>query len=281
MTEREPAALEAKLAEGRTAEVFAWEDGRVLKLFREGWGMAVAEHEAALAQVIYDAGAPSPQVFGATEVAGRVGVIYERIAGPSLLGELTAHPLRLPFAARTLAETHAAMHARTVAGLQSLREALARRIRNAAPLPTQHRDAALRALDAQRDGDALCHGDYHPDNVLLSARGPLVIDWENAALGDPLADVARTLLLLRAIVVYEPSPPARLVKSAARTAFSALYLRRYRQLAPFDPARLARWELPVTAARLSEGVTLEETYLLARVRRLCTNGVRVAPSRVR
>lgn len=273
--------LGAPIATGRTAEVFAWGEGRVLKLFREDWGMETAAHEADLARVIYDAGAPAPQVFGATEVAGRAGVIYERIAGSSLLGELSAHPLRLPYVARTLAEAHAAMHARTVPGLPPLREVLARRIQSATPLPPGHRDAALRVLDTLPDGAALCHGDYHPDNVLLSARGPLVIDWENAALGDLLADVARTLLLVRAIVVYEPSPPARLVKGAVRPAFSALYLRRYRWLAPFDAARLAAWELPVTAARLCEGVTPEEAYLLARVKQLVANGLKVAPSRAR
>lgn len=273
--------LGAPLAEGRTAEVFAWGDGRVLKLFRAGWGTATAEHEAAIAQTLYDAVAPAPQVYGVANVDGRAGVIYERIEGPPLLGLLSAHPLRLPFVARILAEAHVAMHVRTVAALPSLRQVLARRIRDARPLPTAHRDAALRTLDTLPDGTALCHGDYHPDNVLLSTRGPLVIDWENAALGDPLADVARTLLLLRASVAYERSSAARLAKRAVRPVLSALYLRRYRQLAPFDVARLTAWELPVTAARLCEGVTLEEAYLLARVQRLCEGNLKSAPIRLR
>src|SRR5579863_5798033 len=46
MSTREPAALAAKLAEGRTAEVFAWGDGRILKLFREDWGKETAEQKA-------------------------------------------------------------------------------------------------------------------------------------------------------------------------------------------------------------------------------------------
>lgn len=277
MAEAERGIRGVKLAEGRTAEVFAWGEDRVLKLLRVGWGADTAEHETAIARTLYAAGAPAPRAYGVAVVDGRAGVIYERIAGPSLLGLLSAHPLRLRFVAHTLAETHAAMHARTVAGLPSLREVLARRVRDAKPLPTVHRDAALRTLDALPNGTALCHGDYHPDNVLFSARGPLVIDWENAALGDPLADVARTLLLLRAGVVYERSPAARLVKRALRPGLSALYLRRYRQLAPFDASRLAAWELPVTAARLCEGVTLEEGYLLARVQRLCEGNFNSAP----
>jgi tRNA A-37 threonylcarbamoyl transferase component Bud32 len=38
--------------------------------------------------------------------------------------------------------------------------------------------------------DALLHRDLHPDNVILSPAGPVVVDWTNAAGGDPAVDVA-------------------------------------------------------------------------------------------
>jgi uncharacterized protein (TIGR02172 family) len=257
-----------KVAEGRTAEVFAWDDGRVLKLFRDGRGRDAAEYEVQVAQAIYASGAPAPRVDGVIEVGERAGVLYERIAGPSLLGAFFAQPWRLLWIARTFAEAHAAMHARNVAQLPELRGMLARRIRAATPLPTEHRDAALRALDALPDGDALCHGDYHAGNVLLSARGPLVIDWENAARGDPLFDVARALLLLDAGYLHASTAPGQALLRAAVWALRTRYLRRYCQLRPVDSTRLAAWRLPVAAARLCEEIGEEEAYLLARVRRL-------------
>jgi Ser/Thr protein kinase RdoA (MazF antagonist) len=267
------------LAVGRTAEVFAWngaEGGQVLKLFRAGWGLDAAEHEAAVARQIYDSGAPAPRVDGVIEVAGRGGVIYERIAGPSLLAVLLARPWRLSSVARILAKAHVALYTRAVPHLPDLRSMLARRIHAATPLPPTLRDAALRALDALPDGDSLLHGDYHPDNVLLSARGPLVIDWENAARGDPLADVARTLLLLDAGYIYAGSAATRAVRHAFIVLLRRRYLRRSHQLCPFPSATLAAWDLPVTAARLSEGIEPEEAYLLARVRRLAATSARSA-----
>jgi uncharacterized protein (TIGR02172 family) len=258
----------APIAEGRTAEVFAWGDDHVLKLFRPGRGADAAALEAERARAIYDSGAPSPQVGDVVEVGGRAGVIYERIVGPSLLTELSRRPGRLPLVARTLAETHADLHGRTAANLPQLRDMLAHRV-STVPKLTQRR-AIFRALEALPDADTLCHGDYHLDNVLLSMRGPLVIDWENAALGDPLADVARTLLLFRASFVYPTSAAGRVFRRVVAALFSSLYLRRYRQLRPVETARLRAWELPVTAARLSEGVEPEEAYLLERVRRLTT-----------
>ncbi len=272
--------LGPKVAEGRTAEVFAWDEGRVLKLFREGWGRDTAEDEAAVARLIFASGAPSPRTDGVVEVAGRAGVLYERITGPSLLRMLFAQPWRWAWIARQLAEAHAAMHARSVPELSDLRVVLARRIRSAGPLPPVYREAALRALDGLPDGDALCHGDYHLDNVLLSARGPLVIDWDSAARGDPHFDVARTLLLLDAGFNHAPTSATRALWRPYLWALRTRYLARYRRLHPFDPARLAAWNLPVAAARLREGIEEEEAYLLARVRRLASR-LTAAPIRLR
>jgi aminoglycoside phosphotransferase (APT) family kinase protein len=264
----ETAALGAPLAEGRTAEVFAWDDSHILKLFRSGWGAESAAHEAEVTRVIYDSGAPAPRVDGLAEVAGRFGVVYERVEGLSLLRMLLARPARLPVVARLLAETHAGIHQHTAPGMQRIYERLSRRIQIAPGLSSGAREAALGALEALPDGSILCHGDYHMDNVLLSSRGPLVIDWENVALGDSHADIARTLLLLRAGFLYAHSPTERFMRKGALALLSRLYLRRYRQLRPLDMEQLRAWELPVTAARLTEEIGEEEAYLLERVRRL-------------
>jgi tRNA A-37 threonylcarbamoyl transferase component Bud32 len=48
-----------------------------------------------------------------------------------------------------------------------------------------------RVLDA-----GLGHGDFHPQNVLLSPSGPVVIDWSNAHDGNGRADVAFSYVIL-------------------------------------------------------------------------------------
>jgi aminoglycoside phosphotransferase (APT) family kinase protein len=102
----------------------------------------------------------------------------------------------------------------------------------------------------------VCHGDFHPDNVILAPRGLVVIDWTNAVRGDSLADVARTSVMLTL------SPLSSPLMRVFRNTFYAFYLRRYRQLRPFNHADLARWLLPVAAARLDERIPGEETALL-------------------
>lgn len=257
-----------RIAEGRTAELFAWDEQKVIKLFRDGWPAENAEHEATIARAIYAAGVPSPAVYELVEVDGRSGLIYERMEGPSLKHVLISRPWLVARVARLLAETQTAVQSRSLSNLPSLRSVLAQRIRAASPLSAQLQAAALRALEKLPDGDALCHGDFHLGNVLLSPRGPLVIDWENVTQGDPLADIARTMLLMRMGSVYPKSAVQRGVFRGIIALLLKLYLRRYRQLRAVTPGQLAGWALPVAAARLCEGITVEEPHLLALVARL-------------
>lgn len=256
----------ARIAEGRTAEIFAWADGQVLKLFRIGYSAEVSTHEASIATTIFAAGAPCPTIGELVEADGRFGIVYERVDGPSLETLVRAQPWRIAPIARLLAETQVAVQGCAVPGLPARRERLAQQIRAAAPLTPALRAAALRALDRLPDGDALCHGDLHLGNILLSRRGPLVIDWENAAHGHPMADVARALLLQRMGWVYPRGAAQRGMLRSVIALFVLCYLRRYRQLRSAPRAELRAWQLPVAAARLSEGITEEEPHLLALVR---------------
>jgi aminoglycoside phosphotransferase (APT) family kinase protein len=54
----------------------------------------------------------------------------------------------------------------------------------------------VRASPAGPAGDRLIHLDLHPMNVMMTPRGPVVIDWPNASRGDPSTDVALTWALM-------------------------------------------------------------------------------------
>ncbi len=89
------------------------------------------------------------------------GLVLERIDGATMSRAILRRPWTAARQAATLAELHERLH----------------RI----PL----------------DGARLLHLDLHPENVLMSAAGPVVIDWTNARAGDPAHDVALTWLILQ------------------------------------------------------------------------------------
>jgi len=252
------------IARGRTAEIFAWGDNQVLKLFLDRLPAADAEHEARLTRVVHEAGLPVPAVEGIVEVNGRSGIVFERVDGPSMLELLTSKPWKIPQFARTLAELQTALHSCEVPELPSLRRRLEEKIRAVALLPTKTKEAVLEVLAQLPDGRAVCHGDFHPDQIIMSARGPIIIDWTDATQGNPLADVARTCLLLRMAALL-PSTPRRWLIDSARALFHSIYLRRYLRLRPASRQQIDAWLLPVAAARLSEDIPEEEPRLLALV----------------
>ncbi|MFB9695488.1 phosphotransferase [Amorphoplanes digitatis] len=47
------------------------------------------------------------------------------------------------------------------------------------------------------------HLDLHPENVLMTSRGPVVIDWCNARPGEPDLDTGLTALILAQVAVDE------------------------------------------------------------------------------
>jgi thiamine kinase len=253
------------IARGATAEIFACGDRHVLKLFLAGLPLRKARYEAHVGALVRAAGVPSPAVGAVTEHDGRAGVIYERVPGPSMDKLLGSEPRRLTSLARLLATVHARLHRATVPGLPAQRERLEGAIGRADPLPDRARERALAALRKLPGGLALCHGDFHPGNLLLAPRGPMVIDWENAALGDPRADVARTLLLLRYAHLYERPGLRRLASRLAIALFVATYLRRYYRLTGAQASAIAAWRLPVAAGRLSENPPPDERAALLRL----------------
>jgi aminoglycoside phosphotransferase (APT) family kinase protein len=163
--------------------------------------------------------------------------------------------------ARDLAGLQAQFNQLTVPGLHSGRDGLGHSIRSAPQLPEEQRVRALALLETLPNGTALCHGDFHPGNVLISTRGPVVIDWMTASLGSPWADVARSSLLLT-IGVKAAGDQVGLLIRRISGLFHRAYLGRYRTLVPDGQAELERWQPVIAAARLAEQIEPERAALL-------------------
>jgi len=258
--------LGGPIGSGVTAEVYAWDEGQVLKLFRNWVRVDQVDYEARAVRAVHAAGLPVPAVGEQLEVDGRIGLVYERVDGPTLHQYLDAKPWTLFRCARIMAGLHAGLHANHKApGLRPLREKLESRLRagSARGLPADLQEAALKALDAMPDGDSMCHGDFHAGNILMTARGPIIIDWDGASIGDPLADVATTLLL-KDEVLARPSIPWLVKLRVGR--FYPSYLKRYFRLRPADVRKVVAWTPVLAAARFEEVVPETGDWLLSLVR---------------
>jgi tRNA A-37 threonylcarbamoyl transferase component Bud32 len=103
-------------------------------------------------------GYPVPEVFEVRED----GLVLERIDGPTMQEDFELRPWRLRVHMRTLAELHHRLH------------------------EIEH-----------PEGGTLLHLDLHSLNVIVGPDGPVVIDWTNAAAGDPALDPALVWVIFR------------------------------------------------------------------------------------
>jgi len=250
------------LGRGLTADVYAWGDGWVLKLFHEHVPERTVRREAQATRLVWRMGLAAPQVGEVVRCGRRLGLVMERIEGQSLLWTLVADPGRAPELIRAFTEEQLRMHAQHAPTLPSQRERLEKGLERIARLPAWALSALRRYLATLPDDDRLCHGDYHPDNVLVAGRRLVVLDWLTATRGNPFADLARSTLLMRTGL-----PPGGELDTKAmwrnRRAFLRMYLHLYAQRVPEARRRMERW-LPIMAAtRLNEGVSEAEKERLA------------------
>jgi Predicted aminoglycoside phosphotransferase len=260
------------IAQGRTAEIYLWDDGHVLKLYRDGCPADWVEYEARVASAIHEAGIPSPAIGEIVEVKSRHGLIYERLEGVSMLQDMNARPWLLLKHARSLANLHVQINQKSITGLPSYKDRLRYDINSSAHLGADLRDKTLALLEILPDGKNVCHGDFHPDNVILTKAGPIVIDWMTASAGSPWTDVARTNLLLS----IGPKGAGKLVSPLIKTAiklYHRIYLNRYHALIPDTKHELNRWGPVIAAARLNEDILPEREALIKVVKEGLNHGI--------
>ncbi|HTW04816.1 MAG TPA: phosphotransferase [Streptosporangiaceae bacterium] len=181
---------------GRTADVYAIGAGRVLRRYRVPIDVRA---EADVMTYLAGAGYPVPAVYD----ADRTDLVMERLDGGDMLADLARRPWRARRHARTLAALHDRLHA--IEAPPGLR-----------PFGT---------------GTRVLHLDLHPANVMLTARGPVVIDWVNARAGAPGADVAMAYLIMASSEVDDIPASLRLALRPVRAAL----IGEFRRAAHDDP----------------------------------------------
>lgn len=247
------ADLGEPLAAGRTAQIFAWQPGWVVKLFNEGFPADEAAREQARARIAQSSGIATPAVGALVRIDGRQGLLFERIDGESGMQQLSSGSVDVAAAARQLAELHTSVHEQSVSlqGMPRQKDLLHERIGGNDALDRALRQRLLARLNDLPDGDCLCHGDFHPGNLIHAAGGPFVVDWVDASRGHPIADVTRSLVLFGGHLADAPmQDDAR----AGMQCFIDTYKQHFFAISGQDMSMVGRWMPLLAAARMREGV---------------------------
>jgi tRNA A-37 threonylcarbamoyl transferase component Bud32 len=179
----------APIASGREADVFALDEKRVLRRYRR---VADVTDEARVMAYVAGLGYPVPAVY---EAHGS-DMVLERLDGPTMAEAFQAGRMDLTSGAKVLANL-----------LQTLHE-----------LPTW-----------PGSEQPIVHLDLHPENVMLTGRGPVVIDWCNATHGPADLDTALSAVILAQVATDGTHEWA---------AAADLFLDAFLAVAPGEPGRM-------------------------------------------
>lgn len=242
-----------------------------LRVFGDVGEDATLERERSILDFVAARGYPVPvplaAVASSSEPPNPVGLpwmVLPHVPGDPLLAVVAKAPWFAPARLRELAALQAQLHAIPVAGV---------------PLPTTGAlvdrwfakrgpeiegvanaqssavfDLLRRRADLVRDEEpVVCHGDFHPLNVLSDHRDGawhhVVIDWTDAMVGDQHFDVARTLALFRVAAIAARSKAERIGLRVAAPHLVRIYRKAYERARPLEDVRLSYW----SAAHLLRG----------------------------
>ena len=152
-------------------------------------------------------------------------------------------PWKLVEMAKLLAVLQAQIHSHTVPGLISFDKAKKKQIELSDSLPKEKKKVLLNLLDKLPKGNAFCHGDIHPNNIIITPNGAQVIDWSCAVSANPYIDVFKTIVKLPK---YNEKPIKifSLTKFFEHTyikLFIRIYLSHYARLTNSNMSEIKQW----------------------------------------
>jgi uncharacterized protein (TIGR02172 family) len=186
---------------GNTATVYEWGDDKVLKVFLKDYPKESIDREFQNALSIREMDFGKPKAYKILDCDGCQGILYDKIEGESLL-DILLRTSDLQKSAEIMADLHKQILKYKVSNVPDYKEFLSFMIKQDVTLDEEKRDETIQLLNKLPAGDTLCHGDFHPGNIILKDDNAVVIDFMNVCHGNYLYDVARTVYL----VEYTPVP---------------------------------------------------------------------------
>ncbi len=140
---------------------------------------------------------PVPRVHEVAEYRDVPCLVMEKLSGTDLFSVLRKRPLRIASVPGILTGLHGSLFSLKTSDAFNTNHDKARYcIGKASNLDAALKEKLFTLLDRLPSGTTLCHGDFHPGNIIESGKNRYVIDWSSATIGSPLFDIAHTYLLL-------------------------------------------------------------------------------------
>lgn len=233
------------IAKGNTACIYLC-DGKAVKVFSDSLSDDNAEHEAEKQKIAHDCGLPVPKVFEVCRIGKKKAIVMEYVKGTAFGDLIQKDFKKMEHYLSVCVELQIKMHSKSVKGLENMKDRINRQIKKADILSKEYKKALLEKLEELPSDTRLCHGDYHPFNIIKCRDKAVIIDWMDATAGNPCADVYRSYLLCAQV----------------STELADRYCEIYCSKSGMPRSDIFNWAEVIAGARLSEKVSSEGAGIL-------------------
>jgi tRNA A-37 threonylcarbamoyl transferase component Bud32 len=174
-----------------------YRDGdRAIKLFSSDYSKADVLNEALNQACVEDTGIRIPKLLEVTTVNGQWALVMELIEGQTMAQLMKNEPDKVDDYLASFVDLQLGVHSAKAPMLNKLHDKMKRKI-DQTDLDATTRYELHTRLAGMPKHDKVCHGDFNPSNIIISAADglPYLLDWSHATQGNASADVARTYLL--------------------------------------------------------------------------------------
>ncbi len=136
-----------------------------------------------------------PKILEVTKIDGNWAICSQFIEGKTLSQMMDENPDKMNEYIEWFVDIQMEVHAQNSPLMTKLKDKMARKISLTKFDATTRYDLQTR-LEGMPKHNKVCHGDFRPSNIIITAEGkPYIIDWSHATQGNASADVARTYLI--------------------------------------------------------------------------------------
>lgn len=186
--------LEVLISKGKNASVYR-DGNKAIKLFNKEVHKTDVLNEALNTSRVEETGLVIPSIEEVGVINGQWAITMNFIEGQTLAKLMKNDKEHIEMYIEDMVDLQLLIHSKRAPLLNKLKDKLVRQINSLDVLDNIKKYDLLTRLDGMPKHVKVCHGDFNPNNIIVSDGKMYVLDWVHATQGNASADAARTYLL--------------------------------------------------------------------------------------
>jgi tRNA A-37 threonylcarbamoyl transferase component Bud32 len=248
------------IAQGGEADIYSIENDKILRVIRNPNGKTF-ETEKQLFPILAEHKIKVPTIYEYIEIEGRPAQVMQKVVGSTMLEHIQQHPLETVQKIKMLAAMHAQLlDIHSNCELNSIENVFHYFISQPPGCDKELIDFASKTIKELSIDNSICHGDFHPGNILIQDNTCYIIDWSGAYRSNFVSDIAHTYLLM----THVPEIPGKSHMQYAIISFigsyiAKIYLKEILKLKKFSLAEFSKWTVIMSLLRIYYGMPSEKS----------------------